>query len=198
MPCPTRVGVPLPPPARKVAMPTMHSRSNTVPEKIRAPQQWARVADAENATVVAGEPGDEARARILVVDGDYDSRVVFGTYLEHVGFGVRAAPSPRDALRLARVHVPDAIVCELLLPPLDGRHFVEWLRTDPVARWIPIIGVTAWAFPLPDALGARCTRVLRKPCPLPVLLETLCSVGVRPNTRAVQLRIVNGQEKQYP
>ena len=124
---------------------------------------------------------------------------MFGTYLEHVGFGVRAAPTPGNALRLARLAVPDAIVCELLLPRVNGQHFVEWLRADPVARRIPIIAVTASAFPLPESFaGARCTRVLRKPCPLPVLLETLRAVGVEPNRHAVQLRIVSERESHYP
>src|SRR5262249_41665726 len=85
---------------------------------------------------------------ILVVDDHEDSRMVLKQMLTAVGASVRLARDGHEGL--AQIGVPpppNVILCDLLMPGMDGVSFARRLKTQP--RWapIPIIAVTALGQP---------------------------------------------------
>jgi CheY-like chemotaxis protein len=124
------------------------------------------------ATLRQPKPG--GGALILIVEDDPDTRFVYRLMLEDHGYTVASAESGHEGLRLAREQGPRAIVMDISIPGLDGWEVTERLRSVPETAAIPVIVVTACAFP-EDRLRAEslgCEGFLTKPCaPQRVLAE---------------------------
>jgi two-component system, cell cycle response regulator DivK len=80
---------------------------------------------------------------VLVVEDHPDSRELLRVMLEPLGAKVLLAEHGRAGLRLLMDETPHVILCDLLMPRMDGLAFAYHLRLDP--RWcrIPLIAVTA-------------------------------------------------------
>jgi two-component system cell cycle response regulator DivK len=119
---------------------------------------------------------------ILIVEDDEDSRYVYGIVLEDHGFSVAMARSGDEGLRLARETRPHAILMDVSIPGMDGWTVTQRLKADPETRDIPVIIITAHAFP-EDVARARqvgCDSFLTKPCePRRVLEEILKVLALR-------------------
>ncbi len=114
------------------------------------------------------------RSLILIVEDDEDSREVYGEILSENGFEVEAASSAAEGLRLARERHPSVILMDISLPDMDGWSVTTQLKADPMTMGIPVIIVTAYAFPEDRARARRvgCEGFLTKPCePTRVLAE---------------------------
>lgn len=68
-------------------------------------------------------------ATVLVVDDEERLRQLLYGYLAQAGFSVLLAADGLQALDLARVHRPDLVVLDLMLPGLDGLEVCRRLRT---------------------------------------------------------------------
>lgn len=80
----------------------------------------------------------------LLVDDDPDIRMVGELVLASVGgWTTYVAGSGERALELARAHVPDVILLDVMMPTMDGPTTLEHLRSDPVTASIPVIFCTA-------------------------------------------------------
>jgi CheY-like chemotaxis protein len=111
---------------------------------------------------------------ILIVEDDDDSREVYKEILETHGYEVATAVSGAEGLRLANERHPGAILMDISIPEMDGWAVTSRLKADPDTRNIPVIVVTAYAFPedrtRADSMG--CEGFLTKPCePSRVLAE---------------------------
>jgi two-component system cell cycle response regulator DivK len=118
----------------------------------------------------------DGHGTVLIVEDDEDSRYVYGIVLEDHGFSVAAARSGDEGLRLAREKRPRAILMDVSIPGLDGWTVTERLKADPSTEDIPIIIITAHAFPedLARAKRVGCDGFLTKPCePRRVLEEVI-------------------------
>jgi CheY-like chemotaxis protein len=116
------------------------------------------------------------RGTVLIVEDDEDCRYVYGIVLEGHGFSVVTARSGDEGLRLAREKRPSAILMDVSIPGVDGWTATERLKADPLTSGIPVIIVTAHAFPedVARAEQVRCDGFLTKPCePRRVLEEVV-------------------------
>jgi len=111
--------------------------------------------------------------RVLIVDGDEDTRDLYQTLLVPRRYSVEHATNGREALAQAILHPPDIIVMETRLQEVDGFCLCELLRADGDTRIVPIVVLTADARPasLERARRAGADVVLTKPC-LPEVLLT--------------------------
>jgi CheY-like chemotaxis protein len=81
---------------------------------------------------------------VLVVEDHEDSRRLLQQMLEHVGARVILAAHGGEALlRLDTQRRPHVILCDLLMPVLDGLGLARQVQGDPRWRGIPILAVTA-------------------------------------------------------
>ncbi|HVL54366.1 MAG TPA: response regulator, partial [Vitreimonas sp.] len=79
---------------------------------------------------------------ILAIDDDPASLAMIDATLSPLGFGVQLAPSGKDGLELANRIRPDLVICDLLMPGLDGFEVVGELQADEATAAIPILIVT--------------------------------------------------------
>jgi DNA-binding response OmpR family regulator len=83
---------------------------------------------------------DATRPSILLVDDDSAITGPLGAFLERSGFDVRIAEDGRAGLLAVECAVPDIVVCDVLMPHMDGREFVRRMRARQL--WLPIILLT--------------------------------------------------------
>ena len=85
------------------------------------------------------------RPTILTVDDEPDVLELIRFHLSHAGCNVLTAASGRSALETIRVHRPDLVLLDLMLPDIDGFGVCEILRRQPATATLPIIIVSAWS-----------------------------------------------------
>ena len=83
----------------------------------------------------------EVGAKLLVVDDELFLRDAVAASLRFLGFGVTAAGSGTEALRLARDCRFDLLILDVMLPDIDGFEIVRRLRRD--GNLVPVIFLTA-------------------------------------------------------
>lgn len=88
------------------------------------------------------DPQDEPARRVLIVDDDPDFLSVAEASLAALGFTVVRASGGLRGVFLATQDVPDAIVCDLRMPGIDGFVVAEALRADPATARTAILACT--------------------------------------------------------
>ncbi|MGL5034114.1 MAG: response regulator transcription factor, partial [Microcystaceae cyanobacterium] len=63
--------------------------------------------------------------------------------LEIAQYDVLSAPDGVVGLQLAKTHLPDLILCDVMMPNMDGFEMLAALREDPNTSVIPLIFLTA-------------------------------------------------------
>lgn len=86
--------------------------------------------------------------RILLVDDEDDVRFTVKLTLQHVGgFVVEEARSGPEGLTLALAQPPDLVLLDVMMPGMDGPATLAALRREPKLVPIPVVFLTAKAFP---------------------------------------------------
>ena len=82
---------------------------------------------------------------VLVVDDEPDALQLFGRMLEAAGrdYRVLRASNGREALDLLRWQRPDVILCDLVMPEMDGYQLLGAINQDSALRDIPVIIISA-------------------------------------------------------
>ncbi len=80
---------------------------------------------------------------VLLVDDDDAYREALRGFLEAEGFEVVEARNGCEALALARVTRPAAIISDLTMPEMDGVTLMEHLQADPLLASIPLLILSA-------------------------------------------------------
>ena len=81
---------------------------------------------------------------VLVVDDDDDIRDLTRTTLElTAGWAVLTAGGGAEAIEVSRVHQPDAVLLDMMMPGMDGLTTFDHLQSDEKTRDIPVILFTA-------------------------------------------------------
>ena len=107
---------------------------------------------------------------VLMIDDSEDQLDLYEIVLQD-SYRVLQAGTGEKGVQMARSTRPDAIVCDLAMPGLDGWEVCRRLAADPVTASIPIIILTATCDPQLEqkAAAVGATGVLTKPCPLEIL-----------------------------
>jgi CheY-like chemotaxis protein len=130
-------------------------------------------------TAPSATSGQLSGFTVLVVEDDPDARYIFRRMLTLEGALVLEAPEGVAALALCRSNARiDVILCDLLMPWLDGFGFVRALRALRKRRHVPVIAVTALSQDR-DYLRTFDTgfsRHLTKPIDIETLTHTILSV----------------------
>ena len=81
--------------------------------------------------------------KILVVDGNSDTREFLHLYLTQEGFSVSTAADGGQGLYRAKAEGPDLIITDLTMPNLIGTQLIKELRALPEFARTPILTFTA-------------------------------------------------------
>jgi CRP-like cAMP-binding protein/CheY-like chemotaxis protein len=85
------------------------------------------------------------KKQILIIEDNNDIRENVVEILELAGFGVHQAENGKIGVELAMKHVPDIILCDIMMPELDGYGVLYLLSKNPETSAIPFIFLTAKA-----------------------------------------------------
>jgi two-component system, chemotaxis family, chemotaxis protein CheY len=122
---------------------------------------------------------------VLVVDDNPHMRGIVVAILRGAGFTrVKEAADGAHALEEMRTGVPDIIVCDLNMDPIDGLEFTRMLRTAPdsPSPFVPVIMMTGHTerSKVTAARDAGANELVAKPISAKTLLERIVSVIDRP------------------
>jgi Response regulator of the LytR/AlgR family len=81
--------------------------------------------------------------KILIIEDDYNVRENLQQLLRRVGFSVFQAENGTEGIELARKIVPDIIICDIMMPELNGFDVINILSKDAETSIIPFIFLTA-------------------------------------------------------
>ena len=84
-------------------------------------------------------------AKVLVIEDEVQTREIFLDCLEAEGFEGIEAKNGQIGVRKATEQSPDLVVCDILLPELNGYQVLETLRQNPLTATIPFIFLTGKA-----------------------------------------------------
>jgi DNA-binding NarL/FixJ family response regulator len=80
---------------------------------------------------------------ILVIEDQPDMRTNIATILSLEGYEVLTAEHGKEGLATAKEDKPDLILCDVMMPELDGYGVLEGLREDRTVAGTPFIFLTA-------------------------------------------------------
>ncbi|MCP5146101.1 MAG: EAL domain-containing protein [Gammaproteobacteria bacterium] len=122
-------------------------------------------------------------ARILIVDDLDINRRFLVTLLGYRGHELIEAANGREGLEKLRTHRPALVVCDILMPEMDGFDFALSVRADAHLRSTPIVFYTA-NFNANEAgeLARRCgvSDVICKPSPPEEILRVVDRLLAQP------------------
>ncbi|WP_413160323.1 response regulator [Capilliphycus salinus ALCB114379] len=120
--------------------------------------------------------------RILVIEDESDVREIILDILEAEDFSVIGAENGQEGVKVAQEYLPDLIICDVMMPEMDGYDVLKKLRESKATSTIPFIFLTAKAtrenlrqgmnlgaddyltkpFSRKDLLGAISSRIQKK------------------------------------
>lgn len=112
---------------------------------------------------------------LLLIEDDPTLLELLATALEFEGFSVRRAPDGETGLDRIRQHPPDLVVCDVMMPGIDGYGVLAALRSDPQLAAIPFIFLTARGEKkdLRQGMVSGADDYLTKPVSIDELLEAI-------------------------
>lgn len=121
----------------------------TLPVRHVAPQASAAVpgmtsreVEAELDVIDAEETFGEDRPLVLVIDDNGDMRQLLASLLG-TDYNVIAASNALAGLKKARKYVPDLIICDVMMPGMDGMECCRRLKDEVSTSHIPVLMLTA-------------------------------------------------------
>ena len=91
--------------------------------------------------------------KILVIEDDKTHRINLHKVLSVEGFETIIAENGNMGVDLALQEQPDLIICDILMPELDGYKVLKALQQNPITATIPFIFISAKADPSDMRLG---------------------------------------------
>jgi DNA-binding response OmpR family regulator len=113
--------------------------------------------------------------RILLIEDNHNLREEIINVLEMEGFTVDTAENGRVGLEHIAVERPDLVICDLMMPDMDGYETLQAIRGNPEFASLPVLMLTARD---DDGCVSRAMELgaddyVTKPFRIPELLEAV-------------------------
>jgi len=114
-------------------------------------------------------------AKILVIEDEASIRENILELLEAENFEALGAANGKVGIKMAIAQIPDLIICDMMMPEIDGQGVLKALRAEPVTATIPFIFLTAKAEKTDIRLGMEqgADDYITKPCTPQELLKAI-------------------------
>jgi len=83
-------------------------------------------------------PDTQKEGLVLVIDDESEIRDMLSDFL-NVRYEVAQAANGKEALELMRIRMPLLIICDIIMPVMDGVEFIKIMKEQELTRHIPII-----------------------------------------------------------
>lgn len=122
--------------------------------------------------------------KILVIEDEAQTREIFVRCLSFEGFFALSADRGAAGVELAKHHIPDLIVCDIMMPDMDGYQVLSTLQQNPATAAIPFIFLTAKVTmaDLRQGMELGADDYLTKPCTVEQFLAAIATRLERQDT----------------
>ena len=127
-------------PSKDTAANTQAQQDKGLVDDSYAPSDTEAEALAER--IVNAEDFDNDRPLVLIIDDNNGMRTYLRSILSQK-YNVVEAPDGKQGLDKARRFVPQAVVCDVMMPVMDGLEFTRQMKADTATSHIPVILLTA-------------------------------------------------------
>ncbi|MGG6296364.1 response regulator transcription factor [Leptolyngbya sp. AN02str] len=112
---------------------------------------------------------------ILVIEDEQQTRDIFLRCLAFEGFDALGAASGSEGIAMAIAQPPDLVVCDIMMPDLDGYQVLSTLRQETMTAAIPFIFLTAKVtmMDLRRGMELGADDYLTKPCTVEQFLTAI-------------------------
>ncbi|MCU0545670.1 MAG: response regulator [Oscillatoriaceae cyanobacterium Prado104] len=113
--------------------------------------------------------------KILIIEDEEPIRENILELLEAEKFIALGATNGKAGIKLALEQIPDLILCDVMMPEIDGYGVLKALRSEPITATIPVIFLTAKADKTDVRLGMElgADDYITKPCTPQELLKAI-------------------------
>ncbi|GFE58206.1 response regulator [Geobacter sp. AOG1] len=94
---------------------------------------------------LGGKETSESKTRILVIDDSQPIATIIQVALQKEGYEVEVAHDGVDGLKMALTNRPDLIICDSVMPRMDGYGLMRAIKGNPAVEDIPMILLTSKA-----------------------------------------------------
>lgn len=112
-------------------------------------------ADQETIQVADHDTKPEDKETILVIDDNQDIRDYVRSVLQEK-YNVIEAANGQEGVQQAMKYVPDAIICDVMMPVMDGMECCRRLKSELQTSHIPVMMLTAYAVDEQKIKGYEC------------------------------------------
>ena len=125
----------------------------------------------------------------MLVDDDPNLILLVKDYLEFRGYNVITAENGRHALEKLEEEIPDLIICDVMMPEMDGWQVCKEVRTFST---VPIVILSALDTPglVAAALDAGADDYLIKPVPSSALIAHINKLVRRKHIEQLNLSTI--------
>lgn len=81
-------------------------------------------------------------AKVLIVEDDELYRKIYKRKFEISGYTTEVAQDGQEGLDKMRSFRPDIVFVDLMMPKVDGFHFLDQAKADPTLKAIPVVVLT--------------------------------------------------------
>lgn len=111
---------------------------------------------------------------IVVIEDNREIRENTAEILELSGFNVVSACNGQEGISMATDLVPDAILCDIMMPQIDGYEVIRRLKSNPLTASIPFVCTAkAEKHELKLAMDLGASAYIRKPFDADELVRTV-------------------------
>jgi CheY-like chemotaxis protein len=117
---------------------------------------------------------------VLVIEDNLEIRENTAEMLELAGYRVIVADNGKEGLAIACGQSPDIILCDIMMPGIDGYQVMKEIRNEPSTSKIPFIYITARAekADVKIAMNLGADGYVKKPFDTRELIEAIEGVTV--------------------
>lgn len=124
-----------------VTIPVAHVAAEASGEIARAIPDGEIAAELEEVELEPAS-GDDKRPLLLVIDDNADIRKMIHELL-YDEYRIIEASNGKDGIRLASKYVPDLIICDVMMPVMDGLECCRRIKNEVSTSHIPVLMLTA-------------------------------------------------------
>ena len=137
-------------------------------------------------------------SKLLVIEDNEEVRENLVEILDLAGYETSAAENGKAGLRLAEQELPDLILCDVMMPELDGFGVLKIKNNNPKINHIPLIFLTAKAEneDVRKGMGLGAEDYITKPFDDTQLLEAI-EIRLKKATQNTALAQVDADSHQF-
>lgn len=139
-----------------MTQPDFHNEQATnkiIPESLK--EGAVLDADSNMGSSESEENTDENLPTVLIIDDNQDVRNYI-RFLLQLQYDIVEAENGLEGVKLALKYVPDAIICDVMMPVMDGMECCRKLKTEMQTSHIPVIMLTAYTMDEQKIKGYEC------------------------------------------